>query len=92
MKLRKLSLALLLSAAVTMSSVTAFSAQAASLIPDFDGTKVVFENPGLTEGDNHNWEGGTADNVKSENGEMTVTVPDGVTGISFTTSMMEEII
>ena len=83
MKLRKLSLALLLSATVAMSSLTAFSVQAASLIPEFDGTKVVFENPGLTDGDNHNWEGGDPSYVKSENGVMTVTVPEGVTGMYY---------
>ena len=56
-------------------------AAAADLGADIDGAKVTFENPRLTSGDDHAWEGMSAGNVTYENGTMHVTAPAGTKGM-----------
>ncbi len=75
-----LALSLILIATLVCSPVLA---SAAELGAEIDGTKVVFENPGLTAGDVHNWEGGDPSWVTSADGEMTVTVQPGVSGMYY---------
>ena len=83
MKKHLLPAVLALSVTMVISSLSAIPAKAANLIPDFKGTKVAFENPRLTNGDDQAWEGGDASFVTSAGGEMTVTVPAGLWGMYY---------
>lgn len=83
MKKRWLSMALSLILAATLAICPALAVSAAELGADIDGAKVVFENPQLTQGDVHGWEGGDASWVTSADGVMTVTVQPGVTGMYY---------
>lgn len=53
-----------------------------NLIPDFNGTKVTFENPRLTTSDEDKaWTGGSSTWATSSNGVLTVTPPAGTKGM-----------
>lgn len=85
MKKRLLTKLSALGIAAMLACAPILSVSAANLGTDIDGTKVVFENPRLTSGDDHAWEGVgvTANDVTCANGEMTVTVPAGLTGLYY---------
>ena len=74
MKKRFLAVVLSLSAAIILSSLPVFSVSAKNLLPGFDETKtrVVFENPHVTEGTDYAWQDVHTNYVTVANGEMTV--------------------
>lgn len=82
MKKHWFTLAMTLILAVTLA-LSPLMVSAAELGTEIDGAKVVFENPGLTNGENYNWEGGDPSWVACADGEMTVTAQPGVVGMYY---------